>query len=389
MIYRFLFCTMLFSLVASAQPEPRNSDAGGENWSWSFASDEGSGGSSYLGVDIADVSAERLGELKLKEEHGAEITMVDQDAPAGKAGLHAHDVIVSLNGTPVESAAQLRRMIKETPPGRVVNLGISRDGQALTIKVQLADRHKSMEWQPNVNVELPKMPKLPALPDFDLPVSVVVVHSSARSGLMVENITAQLGDFFGVKEGKGVLVRSVEKGSSGEKGGFRAGDVVVKVNDQPVHDTSDFTHALRSSSGGTVAVTVMREKREQTLTLTLPEKKDSGTLLEESFDNSDFTAEIEQAVNQAGDEIAHIGPTIEKALRQTECGKKMEKKLQERQQELRERLQEREQELKDQQKEMQEDQQDQQQELQEQQREMQEEQQDLLHYELSKGLADI
>jgi serine protease Do len=67
-----------------------------------------------------------------------------------------------------------------------------------------------------------------------------------RSGLMVENITPQLGDFFGVKGGKGVLVRSVEKGSRGEKAGFRAGDVVVKVNNQPVHDTSDFTHALRS-----------------------------------------------------------------------------------------------------------------------------------------------
>jgi serine protease Do len=106
-------------------------------------------------VDIADVSPERLGELKLKEEHGAEITMVDQDAPAGKAGLHEHDVIVSVNGTAVESAAQLRRMIKETPPGRVVSLGISRDGQPLTIKVQLADRHKSMAWEPQVHVDIP------------------------------------------------------------------------------------------------------------------------------------------------------------------------------------------------------------------------------------------
>jgi serine protease Do len=107
-----------------------NYDGTGESWSWGDGSDESGGGSSYLGVDIADVSPERLGELKLKEEHGAEVTMVDQDAPAGKAGLHEHDVIVSLNGTAIESAAQLRRMIKETPPGRVVNLGISRDGQA-------------------------------------------------------------------------------------------------------------------------------------------------------------------------------------------------------------------------------------------------------------------
>ena len=231
MIHRFLLCTILFALVVShpASPQPEESNAGsskagssnydltGESWEWSSGSEEG-GGSSYLGVDIADVSADRLGELKLKEEHGAEITMVDKDAPAGKAELHEHDVIVSLNGTAIESAAQLRRMIKETPPGRVVTFGISRDGQPLTIKVQLADRRKSMAWEPHMPT-MPEMPKMPAMPDFDMPVSVVVVHQSARSGLMVENITQQLGDFFGVKDGKGVLVRSVEKGSTGEKAG--------------------------------------------------------------------------------------------------------------------------------------------------------------------------
>ncbi len=105
MIHRFLLCMFLLTLVASAQPTEVSHNGADESWSWGYGSEEG-GGSSYLGVDIADVSAERLGELKLKEEHGAEITMVDQDAPAGKAGLHEHDVIVSLNGTAVESAAQ-------------------------------------------------------------------------------------------------------------------------------------------------------------------------------------------------------------------------------------------------------------------------------------------
>ena len=351
MIHRFLLCMFLLTLAARAQPAESPHGDTGESWSWGYGSEEGGGGSSYLGVDIADVSPERLGELKLKEEHGAEVTMVDQDAPAGKAGLHEHDVIVSLNGTAVESAAQLRRMIKETPPGRVVNLGISRDGQPMTIKVQLADRHKSMTWQ---MPEMPKPPQMPTLPDFDLPVSVVVVHSGLHSGLMVENITPQLGDFFGVKGGNGVLVRSVEKGSRGEKAGFRAGDVVIKVNNQPVHDTSDFTHALRSSPSRAAAVTVMREKREQNLTLTLPEKKDSGSLMEDSFDVPDITAETEQAINRAGDEIARITPAIMEKVQQTltltlhsrdmdltDIDKKLQdlqRKMQDRQQEMQQKL---------------------------------------------------
>ncbi len=97
---------------------------------WVFSSEDEGGTSSYLGVDISDVTTERLSALKLKEEKGVEVTMVDQDAPAGKAGMKEHDVILTMNGTSIDSGAQLRRMIHETPPGRVVALGISRDGSA-------------------------------------------------------------------------------------------------------------------------------------------------------------------------------------------------------------------------------------------------------------------
>ena len=66
--------------------------------SYGFSSED-FGGGAYLGVDTRDVTPDRLGDLKLKEEHGVEVTMVDQDAPAGKAGLKEHDVILNLNGS--------------------------------------------------------------------------------------------------------------------------------------------------------------------------------------------------------------------------------------------------------------------------------------------------
>src|ERR1700693_1742421 len=71
-----------------------------EPFSESFGfSSEDFGGGSYLGVDTRDITADRLGDLKLKEEHGVEVTLVDQDAPAGKAGLKEHDVILTINGS--------------------------------------------------------------------------------------------------------------------------------------------------------------------------------------------------------------------------------------------------------------------------------------------------
>lgn len=292
-----------------------------QNWSvdspsqaWIVSSEEG-GTSAYLGVDIADVSAERLSALKLKEEKGVEVTMVDQDAPAGKAGIKEHDVILTMNGTSVESGAQLRRMIHETPAGRVVTLGLSRDGQPMSVKVQLGDKHKEFSSiGPNMKDFHVDVPDMRMMPDIDIPsINMVVVTSSARSGLMVENITPQLGEFFGVKNGAGVLVRSVEKGSRAEKAGFRAGDVIVKVNDQPVHDTSDFSHAVKSRSGNAVNVGVVRDKREQNLNLTLPERKDSSSIEEESFGEPVINAESAAELSELQNEIARLAPQIELA----------------------------------------------------------------------------
>ena len=114
---------------------------------------------------------------------------------------------------------------------------------------------------------------------MDMPVSIVVVHSSARSGLMVENLTPQLGDFFGAKNGKGVLVRSVEKGSRAEQAGFRAGDVIVKVNGESISDSGDFTHAIHGRKNNAVTVSIIRERRRnRTSRLTVPDRNQSKLL---------------------------------------------------------------------------------------------------------------
>src|SRR5580692_12446401 len=115
------------------------------NEAYGFSSDDWGSGS-YLGVDTRDITPDRLAALHLKDERGVEVTMVDQDAPAGKAGLQEHDVILTLNGTDVQSVEQLRRMIRETPPGRVVTLGVSRNGQGMTIKVELGDRKQNHSY---------------------------------------------------------------------------------------------------------------------------------------------------------------------------------------------------------------------------------------------------
>jgi serine protease Do len=287
--------------------------------SFGFSSEDWGSGS-YLGVDTRDIISDRLATLHLKDERGVEVTMVDQDAPAGKAGLKEQDVILTLNGTDVQSVEQLRRMIRETPPGRVVTLGVSRDGQPMTIKVELGDRKKSYshDFGPDgkqFKFNMPMMPAMPNFADMDLPVSIVVVHSSARSGLMVENLTPQLGEFFGAKNGQGVLVRSVEKGSRADKAGFRAGDVIVKINGEPIHDSGDFSHALRSRKDNTASISVIRDKKEQTITITLPERKQSD-LFRESLDVEvpEIDAKTREELSHLQAEMAHLKPEMEEAI---------------------------------------------------------------------------
>jgi serine protease Do len=323
-----MFALPFFTAAAFSAPQHPPFDPSTQ--SYGFSSEDSFGGGSYLGVDTRDVTPDRLSALHLKEEHGVEVTMVDQDAPAGKSGIKEHDVILSVNGTGVESVEQLRRMIHEIPPGRIITLGVSRNGQPLTLKAQLSDRKSNFSSSMGPKDFHFEMPAIPNIGDMDLPVSVVVVHSSMRSGLMVENLTPQLGEFFGAKDGKGILVRSVEKGSRGEKAGFRAGDVIVRVNGEPVSDTSDFGHALRSRRDRTrngnkdsatndndnkASITVVRDKKEQTLTLTLPPSGQTGEILNESLDIPEIDADAELALSRAGDEIARLGPALEEAQR--------------------------------------------------------------------------
>jgi len=276
----------VLAVVITAVAVPSLAQPGGQPYV--FYSEEPWGGGSYLGVDTRDVTPDRLSVLHLKEEHGVEVTMVDQDAPAGKAGVKEHDVILSINSQSVESVEQLRRMIHEIPSGRTIEIGISRDGQVSTLKAQLMERNKTFgserefHWvAPPGNVPVVNMPRF-NIPDMENFQTVVVMRSPSRSGLMVENLTPQLGDFFGVKSGNGVLIRSVEKGSRAEQAGFRAGDVVVKVNGSAVNDCSDFTRLLKGRAENKATVTVLRDRKEQNIIITLPEAKRSGALPTES-----------------------------------------------------------------------------------------------------------
>ena len=219
-------------------------------------------GGSFLGIGVREVETDRVKDLKLKEERGVEITTVDADSPAAKAGLQKGDVVLEFNGQRVEGVAQFIRMVRETPGGRTARLQIVRNGATQTVAATVAERRPST-WGASGEMKGFTMPRI-VIPDTPRP---VMSWRAGALGIEAESLEGPLARYFGVKEG--VLVRSVAKESVAEKAGLRAGDVIIKVGDTSVDSPQDISTAIRDRGDKKiVSLTVMREKKETPLVVT-------------------------------------------------------------------------------------------------------------------------
>ena len=237
----------------------------------------------YLGVELADVDQQKAQALKLKDARGAVITLIDHDAPAGQIGLRVNDVILHLNGQAVECAEQLRHMLREIPAGRKVTLEISRDGSLQTLTAQLADR-RIMErdvWNRigtggDVYTQAPPGMgffsgggNAPLSGGFHMP----FFGSSLNVGALVEPLTSQMAEYLGVPGG--LMVRQVARKSEAASAGLKAFDVILKVGSEPIATLSGWERALHANQGKPVQVTVLRDRKQQTLTLQVDSKRHS------------------------------------------------------------------------------------------------------------------
>ncbi|HTB19701.1 MAG TPA: PDZ domain-containing protein [Bryobacteraceae bacterium] len=197
-------------------------------------------GGTYLGVNLAEIDANRAKELKLKEDYGAEITRVEESSPAEKAGLKPGDVVLEYNGQRVEGMEQFGRMVRETPPGREVKLTISRNGATQTLTALLGTRKFRFSGNFPSGFEVPEfhMPDIP---------QVFTTLRSPMLGVEAESLGPQLAVYFGVKEG--VLVRSVLDNTPAQKAGIKAGDVITKVDGMAVTTPSELSSAVRAANG--------------------------------------------------------------------------------------------------------------------------------------------
>jgi len=227
------------------------------------------GTTSFLGVGIQEIDSERSKALKLPEEAGVEVTRVAPDSPAEKAGIKTGDVVLQYNGQRIEGIDQFSRMVRETPAGREVRLGIFRNGATQTVTAKIVSHSGPIL---NGQLMLPSTQEPLDLRIPDLPRNLMTWRSGAL-GVDAETLEGQLAEFFGVKEG--VLIRSVTKGSAAEKAGIRAGDVITRLDDAKVTSPADISNRLRALRGKTVSVVLVRDRKEVTVSVTLEARERS------------------------------------------------------------------------------------------------------------------
>lgn len=247
-------------------------------------------GPSWLGVEAREVTAENVKEFKLPAERGVVVGHVSPESPASRAGLKDTDVITEVDGQRVEGSAQFRRMIREIPAGRDVQLTIWRDGRSQAISatlVQAEENHRAMlNAAPGSfafrtpDLEIPEMPdvevqRIPGVPSMDFDNGMMVLpFNRPRLGIDAEDISGQLGSYFGAPDGEGVLVRNVNAGSAAEKAGMKAGDVITKFSGDRIRSLGDLREKLAAKTDDKPApVTVLRNKSEVTLTVDVPATK--------------------------------------------------------------------------------------------------------------------
>jgi serine protease Do len=236
------------------------------------------GEGSWLGVETNEVTSERAKELKLPAERGVVLGKIMDDSPASKAGLKENDVVTEINGQRVEGASQFRRMIREIPAGRTAQLTVWRDGRAQSITVTMGqaedERHNWAYAAPGAFAfRMPEMSELPQLPEMQIDGDAFVMAARPRLGIDAEDLSGQLGTFFGAPEGEGILVRDVASGSVAEKGGLKAGDVIISLNGERIRSVGDLREKLASRDSdkpASVKLGVLRNKSEMSLSVELP-----------------------------------------------------------------------------------------------------------------------
>lgn len=175
----------------------------------------------WLGVSIQEVTPELKKSFDLKDSRGALVGDVVKDSPAEKAGFKPGDVIVGIDGKPVDSPTSLRNRVADMPVGREVKVQVVRNQKTIELAVKIGEQPKELAQAGEV-IE-------------------GEVSGTGLTGVTVQALTAEISRQLGLSpDVKGVVISNVDPSSSAAAAGLQRGDVITEINRTPVRTLSDY-----------------------------------------------------------------------------------------------------------------------------------------------------
>ncbi|MDI6845956.1 MAG: PDZ domain-containing protein [Candidatus Saccharicenans sp.] len=227
----------------------------------------------WLGVSIAE---DRQGKVF--------ITQVEEKSPAEQARLKPGDRILKIGGREIVSSDQLVAEIRSRRPGQEVNLSIETDGETREVKVKLGSvpeeqARRELELRfPELFRNLPKFPERPVLPEFPGGEKFEFGFEHYRYiGVYIEQLNPELSKYFGVPEGRGLLIARVNAGSPAEKAGLKVGDVIIAADGRRVETLEALTDEIqKKKKGEKISLEIIRDKKKMRLEVEVAEEKRPG-----------------------------------------------------------------------------------------------------------------
>ncbi len=216
----------------------------------------------FVGITLFQVTPEQAKAFGLPANRsGVAISDVSPNSPAAKAGLQAGDVIVSLDGQPVDDLQVFRGKIAAMTPGTVAKLSIVREGKDMDVAVTLGTASNDQVaggGNPGDN-------------DNSTPNGGGM--KGALPGVSIQGLNADLRQQLQIPESaQGVAVTNVDADSAAAQAGLEEGDVIVQVNHKRVTNTDQFNSAVRQGDGSGSTLLLVR-RSGGSLFLVIPSSK--------------------------------------------------------------------------------------------------------------------
>jgi serine protease Do len=203
----------------------------------------------YLGVFIADVSAELGTSFGYQGRGGVLIQDVEPGGPGERAGIKPGDIVIERDGKAVDDATTFRNAIAQTPPGTKIALRVFREGKPVELSAKLGEL-------PNEGgVAKPSKP-----------------GRAPEVGVALSDTTPELRQRLSLGDARGAVVTEVQPGSPAAEAGLRPGDLLMQVGGSHVKDAASAKQALaKTDTKKPMRVRVLREGRG--LFLIIPPRK--------------------------------------------------------------------------------------------------------------------